>query len=356
MKLRSALTVLGALALTALSMAQATQSTSLLIGDPAPKITVSNWVKGTPVTNFEKGKLYVVEFWATWCGPCKVSIPHLTELAKKYAGKVDFVGVSAFEADQKLVKPFVDSMGKKMSYNVAMDEVPAGDERGQHGAMAQMWMEAAGQDGIPTAFIIDKDGKIAWIGQPMGMDEALGKVVAGTYGPDDYAKAKIAQQHAMKMTDYQTRMSKAMQAKDEPGVMAILDEMIADPDPEFQAQGGLTKFQILISGKNYDDAYSLGKTLMDGVLKDNSDGLNTLAWGIVDPAAKIESKDLDLALAAAQKSVDLNKNSANLDTLARVYFDKGDKAKAIDLEKQAIAIAPKDQKKSLQDTLKEYTG
>src|SRR5579872_1987912 len=175
MKLRSALTVLGALAFTAISMAQATQSTSLLIGDPAPKITVSNWVKGTPVTNFEKGKLNVVEFWATWCGPCKVSIPHLTELAKKYAGKVDFIGVDSFErmADDNScfdkVGKFVEDEGDKMDYHVAID--------GHDGTMAKTWMDAAGQNGIPTAFIVGKDGKIAWIGHPMNLDKVIDKVV-----------------------------------------------------------------------------------------------------------------------------------------------------------------------------------
>jgi thiol-disulfide isomerase/thioredoxin len=321
MRLRSALIVLTALALAVVSLAQSTVSTSLLIGDPAPKITVSKWVKGTPVENFEKGKIYVVEFWATWCVPCKESIPHLTGLAKKYAGKVDFVGVSSFEADQKLVKPYVDTMGNKMAYNVAMDQVPDGDDHGQHGAMAQMWMEASGQDAIPTAFIIDKDTNIAWIGRPLDMDSALSKVVGGAYGPDDYAKAKLAQQHDMKVANYQAQMSKAMAAKDEPGVMAILDQMIADSDIDIQTQGGITKFQILLAGKNFDDAYTLGKTLMDGPLKANSDALNTLAWDIVDPAAKIESKDLDLAMAAAQKSVDLDKHSAHLDTGGRVYCD-----------------------------------
>src|SRR6476661_7319275 len=96
MKLRSALTFFAALALTAISLAQTTEQTALVVGDPAPKITVSKWVKGTPVANFEKGKLYVVEFWATWCGPCKVSIPHLTELAKQYKN-VKFIGVSIWE-------------------------------------------------------------------------------------------------------------------------------------------------------------------------------------------------------------------------------------------------------------------
>src|SRR5687767_8058847 len=53
-------------------------------GDSAPKLSVDKWVKGEPVKEFEKGKVYVVEFWATWCGPCITSIPHVTKLQAKY--------------------------------------------------------------------------------------------------------------------------------------------------------------------------------------------------------------------------------------------------------------------------------
>ena len=93
-------------------------------------MAVSSWVKGDKVEEFEPGKTYVVEFWATWCGPCRASIPHLTELAQKYKDKdVRFIGVDVWERDTSLVKPFVEEMGDKMDYSVALDGVPEGRRR-----------------------------------------------------------------------------------------------------------------------------------------------------------------------------------------------------------------------------------
>src|SRR5205085_8394742 len=76
----------------------------LKVGDRAPAFKVKEFVKGEPIKELAKGKVHVVEFWATWCGPCRASIPHLTELQKKH-GTVVVVGVSIYEQDFVGVKP-----------------------------------------------------------------------------------------------------------------------------------------------------------------------------------------------------------------------------------------------------------
>jgi len=65
----------------------------------------------------------------------------------------------------------VKKMGNQMTYRVALDD---------GSKMADTWMDAAGQNGIPTAFVVDKHGIIVWIGHPMNLDEAkLNQVLAG---------------------------------------------------------------------------------------------------------------------------------------------------------------------------------
>jgi thiol-disulfide isomerase/thioredoxin len=137
---------------------------TLKVGSAAPSIQISDWVKGSPVKGFEKGKVYVVEFWATWCPPCRDSIPHLTELQKKHKG-ITVVGVAGSErkgkdGDDRLqkLKEFVSKQAGKMDYTVGYDA----DRK-----MVKDWMAASGQKGIPCAFIVGGDGKIAWIGNPL---------------------------------------------------------------------------------------------------------------------------------------------------------------------------------------------
>ena len=194
----------------------------LSVGDPAPKLGVKEFVKGEPLTKLEKGKTYVVEFWATWCGPCRVSIPHLTDLQKKYKD-VAFVGVSVWERDTKGVKPFVEEMGDKMDYRVALDDVPEGGD-GNDGAMAKTWMNAAGQNGIPAAFVVNGDGKIAWIGHPMAMDKPLADIVGGKW---DLAAAsaefKREQARTRKLNELGRKLAEARKSGDPKEELKVIE-------------------------------------------------------------------------------------------------------------------------------------
>jgi len=118
------------LALGAAASGVAAEST-LKVGDPAPKLQTGKWIQGEPVTGIEKGKAYIVEFWATWCGPCRESIPHLNETYGKYKDKgLVVIGQDCWEQNDALVAPFVTKMGDKMTYRVALDDKKS-DKKGR---------------------------------------------------------------------------------------------------------------------------------------------------------------------------------------------------------------------------------
>jgi len=158
------------LAVTASMTLTLVAAPTLKVGDPAPKLQTGKWVQGDPVTEFQKGKAYLVEFWATWCPPCRTSIPHLNEIQNRFKDKgLIVIGQNVSERNDSGVAPFVKKMGAKMTYRVALDD----KSQDKDGKMAKTWMEVAGRDSIPTAFLVDANGNIAWIGHPMALKDSV---------------------------------------------------------------------------------------------------------------------------------------------------------------------------------------
>ena len=288
----------------------------LTIGDPAPEIRVSDWVKGGPIESFRPDGVYVVEFWATWCGPCRTSIPHLTELQEKYKDKgVEFIGVSVFESDPDEVEPFVEEMGDRMGYNVAKDLIAEDQETG---TMAEGWMNAAGENGIPTALIVD-DGTIAWIGHPMEMDEPLAMVVAGDWDLKNAAdERKQAKAGESALQTLQSKLQSAIDAGDPDAVEAAIDQLVED-FPEMSAQAILMRFDALMAINEPEKAAEAAEAVIESY-GESAGAMNYVAWSLVDPERADEptKQQIDLAIKAAEKASALtdNQDGSILDTLA----------------------------------------
>lgn len=288
---------------------------SLSVGDKAPALSIAKWVRGSEVSSFQKGNTYVVEFWATWCPPCRKSIPHLTQLQKDFQDKgVTIIGVTSEDPRNSLadVQKMVAAKGDEMAYTVAWDNGRQTNEA---------YMMAAAQNGIPTAFIVDKNQNIAWIGSPFEMDEPLTKIVAGTF---DVAAARKEFQAGQQATINQMAFGRAAKQKD----LAAM----------------LTSGEKLLKSSSEDPQT-----------------MNMIAWLIVDPQRGFDLKsNPKLVVLAEQAAVKANDATGGtepgvLDTLARVQFVKGDKAAAIATQQKAIGLAnDPDMKKDLEASLKEF--
>ncbi len=352
--IRQTMVLLAAALLASTALAQpAARQTPLKAGDKAPALAVSTWVKGDKIDALAPGRVYIVEFWATWCGPCKVSIPHLTKLQAKHRDNgLTVIGVSIWERDTSKVAPFVAEMGAKMDYSIAMDDGTK---------MSDTWMAAAKRTGIPSAFIINREGLIAWIGNPISpkgeMDEALEKVLAGPFTPKESAElsAKYAAA-AAKTREIQARYGRSIASGDVKLALRQLDELIAHDPAGFGAQASAMKFDLLLAQvKDSAAAYAFAKEAASGAYKDDEVVLNSFAWSIVDTPG-VETRDYKLALQFAARAVELSAgaNAAILDTLARVHFESGNLDEAFRIQTDAVRLADSDLKPQLEATLARY--
>ena len=125
-----------------------------LRGKKAPELVVQQWLSGkAPDT---KGKVLVVDYWATWCEPCREFIPEMNAWAKKFEKDAVFVGLSNESA--KIVNEFQKTT--PMNYHIAIDR-------------KRRMVNALGVQGIPHVMIVSPDGIVRWQGWPGSPEDRL---------------------------------------------------------------------------------------------------------------------------------------------------------------------------------------
>lgn len=325
---------------------QEEETTVLRIGDAAPKPALAEILKGkTDFDGFKKDTVTIMEFWATWCGPCKAGMPHLSELQKEYADAgVTIIGVSREEP--KVVKDFLakEEWDQKTQYTIALD-----DDSKTNNA----YMRAARQNGIPCAFVVDQKGRVAWIGHPMTMDEPLKQIVAGEWDIEkaraDFEKKAMVDQMMMAV---RRGMANGRRNGDYADAVSALEKALEAMPDDLNLR--MMKFQLSVGPLGDRTGYDLGWDL----LKENRDNamlLNSLSWYVLDDAS-VKNRDLEFAMAAAKAANDASggNDPAILDTLARAYFEKGDLDMAIEIQQKAVDRVEGPGAASFVETLEKY--
>jgi thiol-disulfide isomerase/thioredoxin len=310
---------------------------TLHIGDPAPELKYSKWIKGEPISSFEGSQLYILEFWATWCGPCRAAMPHLTELQKQYQGKISIIGVDIWEDTKKgkpynsyipIVEKFVLENDQNMGYSLVIDN------NEQH--MGNKWMKAAGQEGIPSTFII-RNGEIVWIGDPMALDTTLTKMFNGSYNMLAYKqefekKTDASQKLVDEWVNATKPIQEALKGKEYKRAIGLMNEArAAHPDLQFALDR--MKFHTLLNQVSEADAIAFGKQWQQ---QDKN-----AASAILDAVSRQSNflKTTYLWAAKTYQNNGVEQNPFSFHMLATVYANGGDFKNAVQYETKAVNTA-----------------
>ena len=135
------------------------------VGDPAPEIGVRKWLNVAagqePTPESLKGRVVMIEFWGTWCGPCVQAMPKVQEIHDRYKDRGLTVLAISYET-LDVMRPFLE----KNAYTMPVGSDPA-----------KATVEAYGVRSWPSTFVIDRDGKIAFAGAPYGVEPAIEKAL-----------------------------------------------------------------------------------------------------------------------------------------------------------------------------------
>ena len=318
---------------------RSSDSSGLIVGDKVPALRVSQWLAGDKVDGFENGKTFVVVFWSTWSTPYNVLSEDLVEVAEEFEEKVSVVAINIWESPE--IKPdqirnFIKENGKIKGVSVGMDE---------EDHMAEDWMIAARRGTLPTAFIVNKDKKIAWIGPTDGLVEPMEQVVAGKW---DIEKARNEDLKSRNLNRSLQELANILDTQlileDFLGAVKTVDAIIK-LTPYDKSDLHVMKCELMMG---YDEkaAQEHMLKLSQSVLKEDADQLNRLAWLIVDPDQEWKKPNIQVALKIAKRACDLTEynNAFILDTYAlALYHDKKFKD-AIKYQTKAVELAKKDPK------------
>lgn len=334
------------------------EAKGFLPGEKVPALTDITMIKGDlPKSLKEDGKIYLIECWAVWCGPCVAQIPHLNALHNKFHDQgLEVIGMNVFENDLEKVSAFVEKKGDSMSYHVAFSG-------GKKSSFASTWMIPNGHRAIPHAFII-KDGKLLFSTHPANITESMiEQLLAGTFDTSEMvAKQRVNAKRAklrhsintMAKADDWAGIEKATKASiDEGEIMFTSNYVIALAKQSkfdtlcnlLEADNGLviSQSQVAHTIANYIDsdtagfadfatkameAYVKNGDIAEGMLKRPSSHLSFTRYLYLSGDKDASLKMLDKSLAELEANTDgdqgMNTYFGNKMKGAKAAIEKGD--------------------------------
>lgn len=319
----------------------------LEVGDPAPGLKIHEWVRGEPVdlAKHAAKKLHMVEFWATWCPPCKASVPLLTDYQSKYSKDLVIIGVTdadPYRNSTTQIKDFVKIQGKSMNYTVAIDD---------RGATSDAYL---GGDvvGIPHAFLVGKDGKVVWQGSPLdpSLETVLADVVAGKY---DVKAAKTAANKEHELGKRFAALDRAYQM----GQMTVVwDGLVEIMKLDAANELGIELLTgLYVSETNLREPFQKWVREHISAQGKNPKAMRILAstLGRIDDLS-VRLPELTLQAAKAAYEASPKRERAAVEVYARARYEIGDIDRAIALQEESVSAAESSEREAAQGVLRFY--
>lgn len=350
---------------------EALSTATLMVGQPAPDPELETWARGEPVGAFQPGTVYVLDFWATWCGPCLASMPHLSELQDHYAEDVVVIAVGTVdnESTPTRIRRVADLREDRMRFRVAIDE---------DGSATEAYRVSVRDMGIPRAFIIDRQGRLAWHGHPADMDPALAAVVDGSWDLDAAAARDRLRDEAARTTraavrDYLATEDPAAQLEAVEIVCRYPAELAEGMSPPYWALVMRPRF-LLRADRTAEALEAVQLAAQDPMVAEDPVPLAELARMTAshDPALAGALADMSLALIDAEeqsapttdwdaymRGASRLRNAVALFDIAAVRAGAGRYAEAVALQRRGLSVWPSDhwlvpRRPDLEVTLKQF--
>jgi len=306
-------------AVTSFNFTLFAQSEQLTIGDNVPELKIDQWIKNGGLKLFENRKIYLVDLWATWCVPCIVGMPHLTELQNKYKSKgLEVIGITSedkYGNTLENVKKFILRKDSIMNYNIAWVFPSIKDS--EEGIWLHPLMQKSGFGNLPTSFLIDRNGKIVYMGDPSTIDKTLEDVIEDHYDLNHLREEYISGINAEKI---------------------------------------LLKFNQAVRTNHVDSAINYGQQLLSKFIYVRPNTYLVMGWQVAHMEGDVDSELLRIAYDATMRGIKQTKfnSPAFFDVLAAIYAAKKDYASAIMAEKLALSLSEGEMRKNQAKNLEKY--
>lgn len=330
-------------------------------GDDAPPLELEKWLTGEGGDALPKNRISMVVFVASWSEASDRALTWLAGRSRDYA-KDDIGVVAVFGQDAATAgyygKPETELTARAFIERRALGKIRCGFD--QRWRSRSAWLAAAGAKTLPTAFIVDGKGKIAWLGNPLWppgeMEDALDQIKKGAFGPVERRALREKWDEVLReLRGLDNTLTAARNTGRHDIAIATL-ERLEKLDRLSRGYYLLARFEIVyLEQFNSDAAFKIARGAME-TDADNGQLLNDISWTILTGEGA-KSRDLPLAQKLAERAVEVTeaKNPHYLDTLAKAHADQGHLDEAIRQQKKAVDLAgDATEREEMLSTLQEY--